>query len=138
LPKDGGADAARLFRLAVSSSSFTAAADATDDVPIIPPSLPVRAVVVPGAFIRFFRPLTKVVVVVVVPTNDMEDDNDTDATLLERPLMMLSFSQFSSSILSLASSLFDRRSLALPGVMVTTPTIDKSTLSEIYLLFANK
>jgi hypothetical protein len=110
LPKDGGADAAR-FSLA---SSFTAAAD---DVPIIPPSLPVRVV---GAFIRFFRPLTKEVVVVVVPTND--DDNDTDATLLERPLMMLSFSRFSSSTLSLASSLFDRRSLVLPGVMVTPPT----------------
>jgi hypothetical protein len=78
----------------LESSSFTAAADATDDVPIIPPSLPVRVVEVPGAFIRFFRPLTNEVVVVVppLPTNDAGMEDDTDATLLERPLMMLSFS----------------------------------------------
>jgi hypothetical protein len=93
LPNDGAADAARLLSL---TSSPTAEA-ATDDPPIIPlSSLLVRNVAdpdVPVAFIRFFRPLTKVVVG-PLPTNDagMEEDNDTDATLLESPLTTLSFS----------------------------------------------
>jgi hypothetical protein len=116
LPNDGGADEARLLSL---TSSPTVEA-ATDDPPIIPISSLLVRDVAATAFIRFFRPLTKVVGG-PLPTNDagMEEDNDTDATLLESPLTTLSFSRFSSSILSLPSSLAEPLSVP-PGVMVTT------------------